>query len=140
MEDFFENWAAQPALTDADAASLAEACRTVLDMKKGQDIAVICVTGRSDVTDYLVLCSATSSTHVSALAGELEYRLEQRGVKPLHTDGGNARNWRVLDYVTVMVHIFDREAREFYNLDKLYREAPAAAKTEGEPREGKSEA
>ena len=58
----------------------------------------------------------------------------------MHTDGGNARNWRVLDYVTVMVHIFDREAREFYNLDKLYREAPEAAKAESEPRGDKPEA
>ena len=61
------------------------------------------------------------------LSGELEFRLDQRGVQPLHTDGGNARNWQVVDYGTVMVHIFDREAREFYNLDKLYREPLAAA-------------
>ena len=126
MEELFENWETLPALTDADAAALAEACRTVLDMKKGNQIAVICVEGRSDITDYLVLCSANSSTHVKALSGELEFRLAQRGVQPLHTDGGNARNWQVVDYGTVMVHIFDREAREFYNLDKLYREPPKA--------------
>ena len=125
MEELLENWAQQPSLAEADAAAVAEACRYVLDMKKGQNIAVIRMEGRSDVTDYLVLCSANSGTHVAALAGELEFRLGQRGLLPLHTDGGNARNWRVLDYVTVMVHIFDREAREFYNLDKLYRETPA---------------
>ena len=91
---------------------------------------MICVKGRSDITDYLVLCSANSSTHVSALTGELEYRLAQRGVTPLHTDGGNARNWQVADYGTIMVHVFDREARDFYNLDKLYREVgePTPAK------------
>jgi ribosome-associated protein len=122
MEELFENWAELPALDEAPAAELAEACRAVLDMKKGQNIAVIRVEGRSDITDYLVLCSANSATHVKALAGELEFRLAQRGVVPLHTDGGNARNWQVVDYATVMVHIFDREAREFYNLDKLYRE------------------
>ena len=122
MEELFESWEQQPSLADAAAAELAEACRYVLDMKKGGNIAVIRVEGRSDITDYLVLCSANSATHVSALSGELEYRLGQRGVQPLHTDGGNARNWQVVDYGTVMVHIFDREAREFYNLDKLYRE------------------
>lgn len=122
MEELFESWEQKPSLADAEAAELAEACRYVLDMKKGGNIAVIRVEGRSDITDYLVLCSANSATHVSALSGELEYRLGQRGVQPLHTDGGNARNWQVVDYGTVMVHIFDREAREFYNLDKLYRE------------------
>ncbi len=123
MEELlFDNWAELPPLTDATPKELAEIACGVLDMKKGQDLAVICVQGRSDITDYLVLCSANSNTHVAALSGELEFRLAQRGVTPLHTDGGNARNWQVVDYGTVMVHIFDREAREFYNLDKLYRE------------------
>ncbi len=128
MEELvFDNWAELPSLADADAKELAEVCYAVLDTKKGKDLAVICVRGRSDITDYLVLCSANSNTHVAALAGELEFRLGQRGVTPLHTDGGNARNWQVVDYGTVMVHIFDREAREFYNLDKLYREVTETA-------------
>ena len=123
MEELlFENWKDQPSLENADAAELADVCRLVLDNKKGANIAVIRVEGRSDITDYLVLCSANNATHVSALSGELQFRLGERGVQPLHTDGGNARNWQVVDYGTVMVHIFDREAREFYNLDKLYRE------------------
>lgn len=123
MEELvFDNWAELPSLEDASAAELAELAAAILDAKKGHEIAVICVQGRSDITDYLVLCSANSNTHVVALSGELEFRLGQRGVTPLHTDGGNARNWQVVDYGTVMVHIFDREAREFYNLDKLYRE------------------
>lgn len=123
MEELvFDNWAELPSLEDASAAELAELAAAILDAKKGHEIAVICVQGRSDITDYLVLCSANSNTHVAALSGELEFRLGQRGVTPLHTDGGNARNWQVVDYGTVMVHIFDREAREFYNLDKLYRE------------------
>ena len=126
MEELlFENWKDQPSLENAEAAELADVCRLVLDNKKGANIAVIRVEGRSDITDYLVLCSANSGTHVAALSGELEFRLAQRGVTPLHTDGGNARNWQVVDYATVMVHIFDREAREFYNLDKLYREVTA---------------
>ena len=122
MEQTMENWAERPSLAQADPRELAEAAALVLDAKKGRDIALISVQGRSDITDYLVLCTATSSTHVRALADELEFRLGQRGLHPIHTDGGNGRNWQVLDYATVMVHVFDREAREFYNLDKLYRE------------------
>lgn len=133
MEDVtFEKWEELAPLTDASPAELAEAVRFVLDAKRGRDIAVIPVVGRSDITDCLVLASATSSTHVRALAGEVEYRLGQRGVQPLHTDGGDKRDWMVVDYGTVMVHVFDREAREFYHLDKLYAEPSALDDKEAE--------
>ncbi len=123
MEELvFDNWEKLPSLADAEGEELAALCSAILDNKKGERVSVIHVGGRSDITDYLVLCSAQSNTHVKALVDELEFRLGQRGLHPIHADGGNGRNWQVLDYVTVMVHVFDREAREFYNLDKLYRE------------------
>ena len=123
MEELvFDNWENLPSLAECEGGELAELCRAILDSKKGERVAVIRVEGRSDITDYLVLCSALSNTHVKALADELEFRLGQRGLHPIHTDGGNGRNWQVLDYASVMVHVFDREARDFYNLDKLYRE------------------
>lgn len=123
MEFDFEHWAELPSLAEADAKTLAETARDVLDAKKARDIAVLAVADRSDITDYLVLASATSATHVKALAGELTYRLGQRGLPCLHEDGRDARNWQIVDFGTVMVHIFDREARAFYNLDKLYKSA-----------------
>lgn len=127
MDELFTYWAMLPLLTDAESAEVAKAAETILDFKKARNVSVICVEGRSDITDYLVLATATSSTHVKALAGELEFRMGQRGLAPLHADGGNARNWQVVDYGSVMVHIFDEEARAFYNLDKLYREAAPVA-------------
>ena len=121
MEDVtFENWASLPSLADADYTELAEAVRFVLDAKRGRDIAVLPVAGNSDITDCYVLATATSSTHVRALAGEVEFRMGQRGVTPLHTDGGDQWDWMVVDFGTVIVHVFDREAREFYHLEKLY--------------------
>ena len=111
-----------PSLADADAAELAEACRAILDSKKAANIAVISVAGRSDITDYLVLATGTSAPHVKALADELEYKLSLRDVHPLHADGVGTRSWQIVDYGTVMVHVFDRESREFFNLDKLYKE------------------
>ena len=125
MIENFENWENLPSLADADAATLAAVAADILDAKKGNHIAVIPVEGRSDITDCLVLATANSGPHVRALADELEYRLGQRGVHPLHTDGGDGRSWVVADYGTVMVHVFDREAREFYHLDKLYGDAEA---------------
>ena len=122
MEFSFENWENLPSLADADARTLSETARDVLDAKKAQNAVLLHVTAKSDITDYLVLATANTATHVHALADELEFRMAQRGVTPLHADGRNARSWQVVDFGTVMVHIFDREAREFYNLDKLYRD------------------
>ena len=110
-----------PSLADADAKELAEAAAAVLDAKKATNISILCVAGRSDITDYLVLATGGSGPHVKALADELEYRLGLRKVYPLHTDGLQTRSWQIVDYGTVMVHIFDRENREFFNLDKLYK-------------------
>ena len=121
MEEItLENWETLPPLTDADSEELAKAAVWVLDSKRGRDIAVLPVTGRSDITDCLVLVSATSGPHVRALAGELEHRMAQRGVHPLQTDGCDCRDWMVVDYGTLMVHIFNQETREFYHLDKLF--------------------
>ena len=125
-----ENWETLPSLEHAASTELAAACAWVLDSKRGQDIAVLPVVGRSDITDCFVLSSATSGTHVRALAGELEHRLSQRGVQPLHTDGGDSREWIVVDFGTVIVHIFTREAREFYHLDKLFANPDAGESKE----------
>ena len=111
-----------PSLADADAAELAAACRDILDSKKAANVAMISVQGRSDITDYVVLATGTSAPHVKALADELEYKLSLRDVYPLHTDGVGTRSWQIVDFGTVMVHVFDRESREFFNLDKLYKQ------------------
>ncbi len=121
-EEMLENKEKLPSLADADAKTLAEAARDVLDNKKAANVVVLSVAGRSDITDYLVLATGSSAPHVKALAGELEFKLGEREVFPLHTDGLNTRSWQIVDYGTVMVHIFDRESREFFNLDKLYKE------------------
>ena len=113
---------ALPSLADADAKELALACRDILESKKGSNVVVLSVEGRSDITDYLVLATGTSGPHVKALADELEYRLSLRDVHPLHADGVGTRSWQIVDFGMVMVHVFDRESREFFNLDKLYKE------------------
>ena len=111
---------ALPSLENASAKELAEAIAEVLDSKKGRDIKVVCVEGKSEIADYFVLCTGNSSTQIQALAGETEYRIGLRGVAPYQVEGRDNRTWLLLDYSNVIVHIFSREAREFYNLDKLY--------------------
>lgn len=107
-------------LTNATPLEIAKAIETFLDNKKGRDIKVLHVEDISNIADYFVVCTATSNTHVKALSGEVDYQLERRGVTPYHIEGRDNNSWVVLDYCNVMVHIFNREARDFYNLEKLY--------------------
>ena len=111
----------QPApLTDATPEELAEAIALFLDNKRGHQIKVIAMKGKTDICDYMVLATGTSNTHVQTLGGEVEYEMTRRGIKPLHTEGRDNNTWTVLDYSHVLVHVFTRETRDFYNLDKLY--------------------
>ena len=92
----------------------------MLDSKKARDIKVVYVEDKTVISEYFVICTGNSSTQVKALAGEVEYRMEQRGLSPYSVEGRDNNSWVLVDYSNVIVHIFSREAREFYNLDKLY--------------------
>ena len=125
MENFEMNSEAAQTLTPLtgeDAKALADAIAEVLDSKKGRDIKVLHVEDKTVIAEYFVLCTGNSSTQVKALAGEVEYRTEQRGLSPYSVEGRDNNSWILLDYSNVIVHIFSREAREFYNLEKLYED------------------
>lgn len=109
-------------LVGASPEELAQAIAEILDNKKAKDVKVIKVGDKTVIADYFVLANGNSSTQVRALADEVEYKLSLAGVDALRSDGGSGSSWRVLDYACVIVHVFDREAREFYKLDKLYTE------------------
>ena len=81
---------------------------------------IIKVGDKTIIADYFVLANGNTSTHVRSLADEVEYKLGEAGVEAIRHEGGRETAWRVLDYASVIVHVFDREAREFYKLDKLY--------------------
>lgn len=104
--------------------SLAKGIYEVLDNRNGQDLAILHVGEKIDMADYFVLATAQSSTHVRALTDEVEYRLGLCGVKPDRCEGKSSDNsWMVIDYGNVLVHVFSREARKFYSLDKLFSDA-----------------
>ena len=107
-------------LAGASPRELADAIAEILDNKKGHNIKVIEVGDKTIIADYFVLANGNTNTHVRALADEVEYKLGLAGVDPARVEGRDGNNWRVIDYSSVLVHVFDREAREFYNLDKLY--------------------
>lgn len=112
-----------PPLDAQDAEAVAHAVFDVLDAKKARDIKVLKVQDQTVITDYFVICSGNSSTQVKSLGGEVEYRLGLRGVDPTHFEGRDNNSWVVLDYSSVIVHIFSRESRDFYKLEKLYGDA-----------------
>ena len=95
---------------------------SVLDKKKARDIKAIEITEHSIVADYFVICSGTSNTHVKSLADEIEYELKEKGVTPYHVEG-KATGWILLDYTSILVHVFTGETRDYYNLERLWQDA-----------------
>ncbi len=110
-------------LEGVSAKELACEIARVLDSKRGKDIKIIYVEEKTVITEYFVICTGNSSTQVKALVGEVEFKLEERGVSPYNIEGRDNNSWIVMDYSNVIVHVFSRESREFYNLDKLYGDA-----------------
>ncbi|MGN0537548.1 MAG: ribosome silencing factor [Acutalibacteraceae bacterium] len=90
--------------------------------KKGLDIKVIEIADISAIADYFVIATGTSSTHVKALADEVEDYLDRNGVSVSHTEGYRSNSWILLDYVDVVVHVFSDEAREYYDLERLWQD------------------
>ncbi len=120
-------------LSGAEPEAIAQAAATVLDNKKGIDVKVIPVASKIDIVDYFVVCSGTSNTHIKALADEVEYQLcDVGGLKLKSYEGRGNNTWILVDLGEVVVHVFSREARDFYNIEKLYREASAPACEQGE--------
>ena len=103
-------------------ADIAKFIVQVLDRKKARDIKLLFVEKQTVIADYFVICTGTSTTQVKSLADEIEFRLEQCGVTASHVEGKRGDGWLLLDYASVLVHIFSRDAREFYKLEKLYDE------------------
>ena len=95
----------------------------VLDEKKAIDIVAIKTEEVTIVSDYFIIASGTSNTHAKSLVDDVEYEIKQRfGVDPEHIEG-RATGWILLDYGCVLVHVFDPQSREYYNLDRLWGDA-----------------
>lgn len=94
----------------------------ILDNKKAMDITALKITDLTSVADYFVIVSGTSSTHIKALADELEDKLAESGQEPKHIEG-KATGWILLDYGNVVVHIFTPDSRENFKLEKLWQDA-----------------
>ena len=96
----------------------------VMDSKKAKDIRLIKIEGISSLGDYFVVASASNTTQVKAIADEVEDEMTKLGLEPNRVEGRQSAQWILMDYYDVMVHAFLDEARSFYNLERLWSDAP----------------
>ena len=108
---------------EVTSLSLASDIVKILEAGKAGQIKMLRVNDKTVMTDYFVICSGTSNTHIKSLSGEIEFKLGEKGIKPLGIDGYETGMWIVMDYAYVMVHIFNREQRDFFKLEKLWSDA-----------------
>ena len=102
--------------------------------KKAEDVVVMDLRAVSGLADYFVLCSGSSDKQIRAIQESVEERIrEQANERPWHREGQQFRQWVLLDYVDMVVHIFSRERRAFYDLERLWNDAPQEAATDGVP-------
>ena len=117
-----------------DPKTMAMELVKVLDSKKGQDIQVLATGPLTTLADYFVLCTATSSTQIKTLADACEKEMKERGEPPHHVEGHRGGTWVLLDFSAVVVHIFNDEARKFYDLERLWQDAEQVDLTDVLPR------
>lgn len=98
--------------------------RQIMDDKKAQDIVIIDVRKESTITDFYVIASGMSSPHLKAVSGDLTHQLKQEGVYCYRSSGEASGGWVIVDYVDVIIHIFSPEAREYYDIESLWDQAP----------------
>ena len=106
-----------------ESYELAVLLARALDGKKGGDIKVLKTEGLTTLTDYFVLCTATSNTQIKAMSDACEEAVEQNGERAHHIEGHRGGTWLLMDFSAVVVHIFNEEAREFYDLERLWSDA-----------------
>ena len=107
------------------AREVAITATKALDSKKGMNIKLLKLDRISSLTDYFLICTGTSNTHVKTLCDIAEYALEQVGEKPIGREGHRGNTWELLDYGCLVVHVFTDEARKFYDLERLWADAEA---------------
>ena len=94
-----------------------------LDEKKGMDIRLLKIDKVSSLADYFLICTGTSNTHVKTLCDYAEFSMDQLGEPMLGREGHRGNSWELLDYGTIVVHVFTEEARKFYDLERLWADA-----------------
>ena len=109
-----------------DTSALLNIIETVLDDKKAQKITVIDVKGRTSVTDYMVIATGTSNRHLAYIGNYIAEAVKEKGFKPLGIEGDQGSDWVLVDLGDVILHLMTEQARDYYQLEKLWA-VPAPA-------------
>ena len=109
----------------ASAMRTAQQAGRAAQDKKAVDLTVLDVRGLSSVTDYFLVCSGRSTTHVRTISDAIRQDLKAGGIRPLHTEGRPESGWVLLDYGDVLVHVFLEGTRAYYGLERLWGDAPS---------------
>ena len=112
-----------PEQTYLSPEQIASIAARALDEKKAQDIRVLHTAEQTVLADYFVICNGTSSTHIKALVDEVDRQLSEAGEPPVRREGLRSDIWVLMDFGSVIVHIFTDEARKFYNLERLWSDS-----------------
>lgn len=102
---------------------LADFIAKVMEDKKAEDIEVLEIKDLTVIADYFVICTGKSSTQISSICDEIQERLEEHGIKAGHIEGLRSNNWILMDYGSVVAHIFSPADRDFYKLDRIWADA-----------------
>jgi ribosome-associated protein len=101
-----------------------QAALAALD-KRAVNVVVLDVQGLSSVTDYFLVCSGKSTTHLRTIADAIRDELKEAGIRPLHAEGVPESGWILLDYGDVLMHVFLEDTRIYYALERLWGDAPS---------------
>ncbi|NPA39722.1 MAG: ribosome silencing factor [Thermodesulfobacteria bacterium] len=118
---------------------LAEEIENLLKSKKAEDIIVIDISKKVDYADFMIICSAHSTRHTQGLADYIIFELERLGIKPLGVEGYELGQWIVVDFNTVVVHIFYEPIRKVYALEELWMDYTPKREPQDEAKELPSE-
>ena len=105
--------------------SFAKACGELALEKRAENVTLIDLRKLGAPTDFFVICTGSGERHVRAIADYVVEEMSKRGLRPWHVEGYTSRKWILIDYVDVVVHVFNSETRRFYSLEMLWGDAPS---------------
>lgn len=105
---------------------------TFLDDRKAEDIVTLDLREHANIADYFIIATGANKPHLKSLHDGMQRLFKSAGFKGYHKDGVPESGWMIMDYNGVMVHIFERELRDFYDLEKLWKDAPSVDFKAGE--------
>lgn len=107
-----------------DSKEIATLCARIADNKKAEDVSIYDVRKLTYITDFFVICSGFNNRQLQSIANDIELELQKEGIRPLGIEGYSDAQWILLDFGDVVVHLFDKDKRHFYDIELLWGDAP----------------